>query len=515
MTRIQAWIFTAAAAAMLAACNGNGGGRDGDDLGDVPDGVETDTSAEPDGAGDPDGVADGDAAPDPDLDAPPDADLDAEEDGPPPPPPGCPVGFDTDTGTLFYVDPANGDDGNDGSEASPWRSIQYVVDNLVDCTDKDGVPLNEGAPVKSGDTIFLVGAEGHDQTIEITGCFNTDYVKIKALVLHEPRVAFVHMRGSAYWRIEGLTFFNDSGGTMFRAEDHDVRGEAHHIEVMNNHFTSGELMTADEFENQAATGVWLLGADHVTVQCNTFYKVGQAMTVPGEYIDILDNRVEFFALDGIATSGAHNRYLRNVIYDSVKQNDTDHDDFYQNHMGANPDVSTDLEIAYNVFMNRYSDALPLDLQGPTQCLSAFEDGPKTNIRIYNNVCKTDHYHGITWADTNDSVIINNTIVGGTEMPGLPAGSEEWPDHTWISVEGTGNTVRNNLVTLNNAGGDHNIEISGDDVYVYFSDWAALDLSLREGSPAIDAGSADGAPSDDVTGAARDATPDVGAYEFAP
>ena len=161
------------------------------------------------------------------------------------------------------------------------------------------------------------------------------------------------------------------------------------------------------------------------------------------------------------------------------------------------------------------DARSMELQGPTQCLSAFEDGPKTDIRIFNNVCKTDHYHGITWADTHDSLIVNNTVVGGTELPGLPPGSEDWPDHTWISIEGTGNTVRNNLVTRNNAGGDHNLEVTGEAVHDYFTDWAALDLSLRDGAPAIDAGSPDGAPADDVLGTARDASPDVGAYEFVP
>ena len=92
---------------------------------------------------------------------------------------------------------------------------------------------------------------------------------------------------------------------------------------------------------------------------------------------------------------------------------------------------------------------------------------------------------------------------------------DWPDHSWISIDGTGNTVRNNITTLNNAGGDHNLEITGDDVFTYFSDWTALDLSLAAGSPAIDAGSADGAPADDVLGNPRDAAPDVGAYEYIP
>jgi len=39
-----------------------------------------------------------------------------------------------------------------------------------------------------------------------------------------------------------------------------------------------------------------------------------------------------------------------------------------------------------------------------------------------------------------------------------------------------------------------------------------DYHLQEGSPAIDAGSADGAPSDDLEGRPRDSAPDIGAYE---
>ena len=76
-------------------------------------------------------------------------------------------------------------------------------------------------------------------------------------------------------------------------------------------------------------------------------------------------------------------------------------------------------------------------------------------------------------------------------------------------------VRNNLTTLNQAGGDHNLELTGDEVYDYFADWDGLDLSLLPTSPAVDAGSSDQAPSDDVLGNPRDGTPDVGAYELIP
>jgi hypothetical protein len=42
---------------------------------------------------------------------------------------------------------------------------------------------------------------------------------------------------------------------------------------------------------------------------------------------------------------------------------------------------------------------------------------------------------------------------------------------------------------------------------------AFDAHLQSTSPAIDAGTADGAPSDDVDGRPRDAQPDIGAYEY--
>ncbi len=67
--------------------------------------------------------------------------------------------------------------------------------------------------------------------------------------------------------------------------------------------------------------------------------------------------------------------------------------------------------------------------------------------------------------------------------------------------------------ISKSGGDHNIEITGEEVDQYFVDWAGLDLRLAAGSPAIDTGNAEAAPADDVEGNPRDATPDVGAYEY--
>jgi hypothetical protein len=48
---------------------------------------------------------------------------------------------------------------------------------------------------------------------------------------------------------------------------------------------------------------------------------------------------------------------------------------------------------------------------------------------------------------------------------------------------------------------------------YFTNWPGLDLSLAAGSPAIDSGEVDGAPTHDLLETARDAKPDIAALAF--
>jgi hypothetical protein len=48
--------------------------------------------------------------------------------------------------------------------------------------------------------------------------------------------------------------------------------------------------------------------------------------------------------------------------------------------------------------------------------------------------------------------------------------------------------------------------------LFVSGWPSVDLYLQAHSPAVNTGSADGAPADDVVGYPRDAQPDMGVYE---
>lgn len=429
------------------------------------------------------------------------------------PPVACPATRPATSGTTWYVDPAAGDDvSGDGSMASPWASLQYVVDSQVACADAAGTPLHDSAPVSGGDAIVLVGAADPTADLEISGCYLDATLTIKASVQHEPVLHSVRFRGSSGWRLDGLRFENSDAGAMVRIENHELYGAASNIDLVNCAMDSGVLLTRDDFATKASTGVTLQGPDHVTVECNQLTDVAYGVQAFGENLSVLNNHIERFSRDGIATGGHHNRFEGNTVLDSVKLDDGHSDNFFHSHMGSDPDTSSDVVITGNLFANRYTDAQPADTQGPTPCLSGSEEGTRERITVANNVCRTDHGQGIAWLNTNDSVFVNNTVVGGAAFStDLPEGLEDVPEHSGIEVEGTGNTVRNNLTSWLETPGDHNLVITPADLSRMFAAWPT-DLHLREGAPAVDLGTSEGAPTTDLEGRPRDGFPDLGAYE---
>jgi parallel beta-helix repeat protein len=123
--------------------------------------------------------------------------------------------------------------------------------------------------------------------------------------------------------------------------------------------------------------------------------------------------------------------------------------------------------------------------------------------VENNVVLVSHYHGITLSGARRCRVINNTAVD--PEGGFPC---------WIRIgnhkDGTLSedcVVRNNISAHFSVEGvseshqvDHNLLL--EDPAAVFVDHEHLDVRLREGSPAIDAGSPDLAPDRDVRGVAR-------------
>jgi hypothetical protein len=161
-------------------------------------------------------------------------------------------------------------------------------------------------------------------------------------------------------------------------------------------------------------------------------------------------------------------------------------------------------IAYNMYSTDYSErdyafvaAYPATASSPAIQLTlvnnifALNTGPElgtpTGIYLGEGVQLTEQ-HNLYWS--RDDGEIEAEFVSGHDPWFTRA---EITDGTWATVAGQGL-------------GD----VTADPLFV--SDWSEVDPHLQAGSLAVDAGSVEGAPSEDAEGRPRDATPDIGAYE---
>jgi hypothetical protein len=135
------------------------------------------------------------------------------------------------------------------------------------------------------------------------------------------------------------------------------------------------------------------------------------------------------------------------------------------------------------------------------------------------------------------VVVNNTVTNNGHS-GIVVGGSGGVSRVWIRNNVLANNARygvqhdsscpladvfveNNVIFGNGSGGVQSgcsaVFASGnsaaDPLFVDAGTASARDLRVRAGSPAIDAARVDVATPTDVLGAARDAQPDIGAYEF--
>jgi hypothetical protein len=125
---------------------------------------------------------------------------------------------------------------------------------------------------------------------------------------------------------------------------------------------------------------------------------------------------------------------------------------------------------------------------------AFNTGPQvgepTGIYLGPRVRLIEH-HNLFWSSSDSPQGTIEAAFVSNREPSFA--SNDIADGTWTSITGQGR---------------------GDQASapLFLSGWPEVDLHLDAVSPAIDAGSADLAPKEDVEGRPRDAEPDIGAYE---
>ncbi len=404
----------------------------------------------------------------------------------------------------YYVDPVNGDKADDGSAAYPWRTLAEV--------------FSENHTFEAGDTIFLLS--GHHESVIVNG-INAGYVTILPLEGHLPTLKKLTFSNAKKWKVYGLTISPETAPSYSSSTLITINSSASEIIVDGCYAYSVEDNTpwsASGWVSNACNGASISG-DNNMVSNNHFLNVRHGILVEsGAENNLIEkNIIENFSADGMRGIGNDNTFEYNTVKNCYDVDDN-HDDGFQSYSrGPGGTVGTGtvygIVLRGNTIINYTDPNQPF--RGTLQGIGCF-DGMFEDWIVENNVVITSHWHGITLLGAIDCKIINNTVVDRNDQtPGPP----------WISIAkhkdgtlGTGNVVRNNLTTsMSNDAGigtvEFNIIVSNYDDF--FVDYDNFDLRLKEGCPAIDAGTDTDAPFIDIDGNVRPqgAGFDVGAYEY--
>jgi len=430
----------------------------------------------------------------------------------------------------FYVDPQHGDPSNDGSKQRPWKSLQELFDRgQIESRDWESLPYkagaaqkpkNPGAPVRAGDTIRL--KSGDYGELVVSGFYNEKPIIIEAAPGEKPRFGRIHFRAASNWVLRGLIVSGERAADgkrhpLVHLESHGWRGPVQEITVEDCLLSSADDSSgwsADDWNRRPRDGIRADGP-RITVRRNRLKNVNFGISMSGPHALVEHNTVENFAGDGLRGLGDYSVFQYNVVKNCYDVNDN-HDDGFQSWSVGPGGVGTGevkgIVLRGNTFINYEDPKQPH--RGPLQGIGCF-DGMFVDWVIENNVIVVDHYHGIALAGARGCKIVNNTVIDpNDERPG-PSAIRVGPHKNKTPSRDC--TVRNNLASaldlrVEAMTADHNLIVS--DRAAFFENAAAYDFRLRKDSPAIDAGSSEGAPRADRAGTKRPQGQaiDPGAYE---
>lgn len=407
---------------------------------------------------------------------------------------------------TYYVDPTAGAMTGDGSAEKPWSTLEAVMAAKKSFKDGDEIRLRagfHGRPVVHG--VF----ENKSLTIRPDGSVR---VQVGALTF----------KAAANCVVEGLVITPDGvPAAKGRTQSLVTIGpDCHGItvrrcEVYSKNSISG--WTEGDWLAQSITGITCSGA-HSTIADNTLRNVRFGITLGREAHDsiVAHNVVQDFMSDGLRGLADNCVFECNTVKNCYKIDDN-HDDGFQSWSGGEAGVKVGggvvkgVTLRGNTFISYTDPAQPF--KAAMQGIGCF-DGMFEDWVVENNLVVTDMWHGIAFYGAKNCRIVNNTVVKNP--------IDAAPRTPWIQIsphkrgmKSTGNLVRNNLVqTLNvtddEATADHNIVMQKPaDAFV---DFAHFDFHPRSDSAAVDAGSSDGTPAQDLAGKRRIMPPDAGALE---
>lgn len=411
--------------------------------------------------------------------------------------------------TNYYCDPVTGNTENNGlSTSTGWPALGTIISQKA---------------FAAGDTIYLMS--GNHGNPYITKSYSEDVI-ITKLPGENPVIKFIVFSGARHWKLANLTISSEGVPVRFDPPlEHPVypikdnslvqiTDNSSYITLENCFIASVENSsewTKVDWNYKAWNGINSVNNSDVTIRnChlkNINFGINNSSSSKNNLYEY--NTIENFSGDGMRGHGTNTVIQYNIIKNAYDTNGN-HDDLIQAFEGN----QVGLIIRGNKLI-AYTD--------PNQPFKSvcqgigFFDGIYHDFIIENNIVVTSHWHGITLLGADNCKIINNTVVDID----LNDSSQPWimiDDHK----DGTPSSnciIRNNISFDIRAGdgvtSDHNKIVSVWNYNNYFVDYDNLDLQLKQESPAVDAGSDDGAPSIDILGNSRPQGEgyDIGAYEL--
>jgi hypothetical protein len=410
-----------------------------------------------------------------------------------------------DPSNAFYVSP-NGDDGDPGSISQPWKTLAKAAETA---TAGQTIFVREGTynerliPQNSGDLdayIIFTAYPGESVTIDGMG------VTIPQLE------GLVNIGSKRFIRVSGFHVINAGDGVVDGKWNMGISAQkADHIIIDNNDIDHIYSLGID-----IGPASNFIIVDNNEVTDTNFGDVDDEVSVGmfwfSHDVEIKNNTVHDTKNEGIGAAAGthdiaiHHNTVRNVGLGSQR-------------VGIYIDAWTEYQYNIDVYNN-----LVYDNAGQGIIAASEGGGLLENVNIYNNVV---HNSGYDWGG------IGVAPWSTTSSTTHPIRSINFVNNTVYACNGGGIVINNpeveNILIRNNvlyqSGQPLNIDSSVPQSQLtidhnltndpQFMDAATNDFRLQATSPAIDAGSADGAPAFDFDDKNRPVgySYDVGAYEY--
>ncbi len=478
----------------------------------------------------------------------------------------------TSASTEFYVAP-NGNDAASGSIDDPWATFEHAVDQLSPGGTlfvRQGTYRERLIPTVSGtqgDPVVIAAYPGETVVIDGTtideegGWFGliqlveVDYVTIRGFTVRNAGGQAIQANDCAHVIIEDNATENSVSSGIMAWGDTEViiRGN-----TVGNACTGGEgyqecisVSDTDGFEvsGNMVYGGNMEGIDvkdgcrHGVVSGNTVYELTRlgiyidAWDSLTEDIDVFDNTVHD-CREGIRVNSENGGLARNIRVFGNSVYDNDECGFWVGVGGVRESLHpvSDVLLNGNISRNNGSDGIRISVP---------DNGSTDNITVTNNLVYFNARSGVMVADFSTDgtgsigavAIINNTIHGnGTGLgwgaggimvnsasPGqhITVGNNIVSDNEEFSITVAAEATDTVVVECNLVDGFRSAAeetrgtpcVEGDPLFLD-AEGGDFRVLTTPASPAIDAGSAEGAPAHDFAGASRPqgSAVDIGAYE---